>query len=930
MKKSVPSRRPLRFRAFAAAAASAALLSPLPGRSQEPPRPAEIVEDAPPPATPPKAEIVPDDPAPPPRAEIIPEGDETKPEPVPAETNPPPKPNPAPPKAAPKPDPPAPAAPKEKSKEDELFDYCEQLFARGNFAVAIRQYGEYQQAYPRGKYREEARFKIAESHYSMARAGQGSWDNALLELDGFLRDFPSARGRSIALYHAGESHRNLALRPLAPEDRLKMLGSAGEAYRAVLRNTKSGTYAAYAAFRLASFAYQAAETNSSQYATAIRYFAIAAAQAPKDQSSIRFASLYFGGLSSKFSGSVKDATASFEEVIRVKEGNEYYEKALNALAQFDLDAGRTGAAMKKFEILAKEGRLADMRADSMVKAGMIQANAGNTEDAVKFFEKALAVPGAATSLSLARYGLIFAYYKVKDYDKVVATWRGMSADYSQLEESRRAQLLLIVGTCYAATSQHVRAVEVFQILELSLPSSPEAVEGGYKRLVSLFKLNDPRVTDEVKDFVERWREAKPDSDYLDKAWLVRAAYYYNRGLWEAASETYAKVREGKLDAERLATYQYQRGFAESSSGSREALATLTSFLTKNPEDNRVPMALLQRGVTSLKFEDLSGSLKDFETIAAKYPQSDAAESAAYYGAKVKGKKLDYAGMVADFQKFLTTYPDTKAAAEAHFWIGAGLYHQQKYADCLTPLRTARQLNTQAYYTDASQMLIIALSQLKDIDPLMVEVDAYLKGTQETKIQSSILLWLGHTVFRDRHDYHAAARYLTLVVDRENPAATRADIWAELGESYLESGNAELALMPLDNSLTVEAPPLSKARSHLLKARALFALRRLEEATGSAEAGLDIDKESLVSAQLRLVLGDVAMASKRYNEAISSYGLVMGNWEDGTITPMAMEKYIAACEASGVAANRTKAAETREQLKKRFPRYQATVTASSKP
>ncbi|RYD37918.1 MAG: outer membrane protein assembly factor BamD [Verrucomicrobiaceae bacterium] len=943
MKKSATTRRFPRLRGGAPAITAAAiLLAPLPAvHAQQPaPRPAEVVDDNP---KPPRAQIVPDEPAPPPKADVVPDDEDentapeikpTKPAPEAPAPAPSQEENTAPPETKPSIAPPvkpkpAPPAAKARSREDELFDYCEQLFNRGNYSVALRQYGEYRNIFPNGKHREEARFKIAECYYA-----QKNYDIAAQELDNYIRDHPSSKNRPKALYHTGEAHYSIGSRSTTlMEDRANHMGMAEAAYRAVLQTTKTGLYAGYAAFRLGCFAYNAAAQTPGQYPAAVRYFGIAAAQVPKDQPLVRFASFYFKGQSAKFSGSLKEAAAAFEEVVKTKEDNKYYEKALKVLAEMDLDAGRTAEAMKKYAVLAVEAREADTRAEAMVNAGMIQAKDGKTEEATQYFEDALKVPGATVSLSRARYGLIFAYYKRKDFPKVVDLWRGMSVDYSQLDDPQQAQLLLIVGSCYSATNQHIRAIEVYRILESSQPASPEAMEGGYKRLVSMMKLNDPRVTDEARTYIEQWSAQKPESDFIDKAWIVRAVFYYNRGVWKAAAESYGKVREQKLEPERLANFLFQKGFAEASDGDREALSTLTTFINKYPDDERLSGALLQRGLASLKFEDMNGALKDFQTVKDKYPKSDSAESAAYHAAKARRLKQDYAGAVEDYRAFLVNYPDTRVKPEVNYWIGTGLFMQHKYADCLEPLRTARNLDPKTYFRDVSLMLINALSQLassspQELDLLMAEVDSYMKGPQEPKIDPAILRWLGRTVFRDRHDYAAAARYLDKVVNRDQPAATEAVVWCELGESYLESGNAQLALPPLENHLISDAPPMAKARTHLLKARAYYALNRLEEATKSAEAGLNIDRETLVSAQLRLILGDVAMASKRYNEAASSYGLVMGNWEDPTLTPQAMEKYIAACEALGDAASAAKAEATRADLKKRYPRYQPTASSTT--
>ena len=810
-----------------------------------------------------------------------------------------------------------PAQPKAKTPEDDLFDYSELLFGKGDNALAIRQYEEYLKVFPGGKYREEARFKIGESHYR-----NQAWEMALMEFDGYLRDFANGRNRAIVLYHAGEAHRLLAGKLPTKEEQAARMSIAENAYRAVLQNTKSGPYAAYASFRLATFAYNIAEKNPERYKDAVRFFTLAAAQMPREQAALRHASLFFKGRSCKFIGALKDAAAAFEEVTRIKPGNDYYEKALMELATLDMEAGRQDAAMKKFEILARESAAAETRGESMVSAGMIHADAGRAAEAIKHFEDAAKMSGAPIAQARARYGLVFAYFKQKAYDKVITAWRGL--DYGGLDEATRARLLLIVGTSYASLDQHLRAAEVFAILEENLPEREEALEGGYKRLVSLFKLNDPVVPEAATSYVERWRERKPQSDFLDKAWLVRGAYYFNRSIWEQAAESYQRVRDEKLEPDKLSTWLYQRGFAEASCGNKEAAATLTKFIEKYPGDERLPMAIQQRGLGELKTEDYAGALRDFELVASKYPQSAVAESAAYHAAKVKGIKQDYPAMVAAFQKLLTDFPQTKVAPEAWYWIGTGYFQQQKWKEAVEPLRTAREKDLKAYYTDATLMIIGALTAQKEIEPLMVEVDGYLKGTQEKKIAPDILRWLGRTAY-ERRDYRAASRYLSLVVTYDDPRSTPPDLWKILGESQIENGSHESGIVALDHHLATAPPAQEKVRSLLLRGRGYFALGKADDATKSAEAGLDLDKESLLSAQLRLLLGDIAMAASRFNEAISSYGLVMQNWEDPTFTPLAMGKLIAAYEKSGDAANILKADKVKAQRAKRFPRYQPVTT-----
>src|SRR6185436_9295509 len=104
---------------------------------------------------------------PPPKA--IPVEEETDPGPAPAPRVPKaiPVPDAAPEPAAPRPRPAAvPRAPSgpaaAKSPEDDLFDYCELLYSKANYSLALQQYEQYLNIHPAGKHREEAVFKMGE------------------------------------------------------------------------------------------------------------------------------------------------------------------------------------------------------------------------------------------------------------------------------------------------------------------------------------------------------------------------------------------------------------------------------------------------------------------------------------------------------------------------------------------------------------------------------------------------------------------------------------------------------------------------------------------------------------------------------------------------------------------------------------------------
>ena len=859
--------------------------------------------------------------------------------PVDEETDPGPAPAPKIPKAIPVPDSePEPAAPRTrpaetprpapgsnpaKTADDDLFDYCELLFSKANYPLALQQYGEYINTYPSGKHREEVIFKMGECLYLSE-----SWDQAVLQYDSYLHDFPSGKNRAVVYYHAGESHYKMASK-VSLDRQAERIRYAYDAYRASVQAAKSGPYACYSAFRLGSFSYNAAQRDPERYKEAVRWFSIAASQSPKNQPRIRVTSLFYLGRSQRFLKANKDAAATFTELTKIKEENVYFDQAWQELAQLDMEAGRTDEAMKKFERLSRESVDAETRANSLVNSGMILADSGKAAEAIGKFEEALKIPGdkSRSARSRARFGLVWSSYKEKGYDKVVEAWRGLQGeDYGDLDEFTRARLWLIVGSSYAALDKHSPAAQTLKLLENLSTSLDKQVrdaclEAGYKRIVSLFKLGDSATPDAVDEYVHAWQERTPENAYLDKAWLVKGAWYFNRSAWEAAARSYKQVRETKLDKEKVATWLYQRGCAEASFGDRDAVATLGSFLEKAPGDERAPMAQLQRALIRLKTEDLTNALADFEQVAQKAAGTETGETAAYWAARVKGSKKDFSGMVAAFTKFLNDYPKTKASAEANYWIGTGDYQIQKYKECLVPLQTARSLDSGAYYQDASLMLIAALTALQNVTALIPEVDDYLKRGMPKRISPDILRWLAVTLFRESKDYKKTAVYLGYVVTFQEPEKTAPDIWAVLGESLLETRDYTTAIAALENALKAEQRPPQRARAYLLRGRAQFHLNKFDDAAKSVEEGLSIDRETLVAAQLHLLAGDIAAAGNRQKEALSSYNNVRVTWEDPVLTPTAIAKMSAILIASTDAKEKTDGEAMKKELLQRYPKFQ---------
>lgn len=283
-------------------------------------------------------------------------------------------------------------------------------------------------------------------------------------------------------------------------------------------------------------------------------------------------------------------------------------------------------------------------------------------------------------------------------------------------------------------------------------------------------------------------------------------------------------------------------------------------------------------------------------------------------------------MVADYAQLLKEFPQTKVAGEAHYWIGSGKFNLKDYAAAVPELKEARKLDAKAYFADSTMLLILAYTAQEDVDSLMPEVDAWLRGAQEKKISPNILRWLGETLFQKRRDYAKAARYLALVVTPESPADTKPEIWASYGECLLESGRPAEAVTAFQFDLEQEQRNPHRAKAYLFLSRAHLRLKQYEEATKAAENGMDIEKESVVAAQLRMAAGDAAEGAGRVREAMSHYNAVKVAWALPELTPLAIFKLAALLDKTGDPAEKNRADALRKEIAANYPDFKAPAAA----
>lgn len=729
---------------------------------------------------------------------------------------------------------------------------------------------------------------------------QRQWELAGKQYQRYLELYPKGVEAGAAWYRVGECY-------FKRED----TASAETAYLRVIREHRKSAYAPAAAYRLGSIYYARRD-----YRTAHPYFEIARTRSTKAE--IQLHAAYLRARSLNEIGAKPEAVAAFQKVVDFDgvsaRANTFREAAMLSIARLSAETGNKKQALEQFEKLAAETKRDDIKGEALVKAGLIRSALGDEETAKNHLTAALELRGAEEWKPDAQFHLVTTYYGEKDYANVTAIYRkGAFA----MPEEIRPKMLLMVGNAYRHQERYREAIDVYLILREHYPTSEEAVDAEYRKLLCFYHLRSGNLPEFVDAFVEWQTLRDPTHKHIDMAQLLKAEYLFTRGLYAPAGLAYDKIRVENIPEALRASALYKRGWAHSEGGNHPlAVRAFGDFLQNYPDDPQVSNALAKRALSFRAVEDYTSALRDLAEIIENHGDSEAAELAYQQSALIKGQQRDYKGMVESYTALLKHFPDSKAKPEALFWIGWGQYEVRNFEESATALRQARELDRATYFTRATLRIILSEYALQKVDAVRKEIEGLPIGGGGVDVPPQVFLWLGVKMF-DTGDYAAATRFLNRAVTPSDPAATQAVVWKRLGQAALYSDNPKDAIVALDRYLQSHQPPTNRARVLHDKAVAHLALGNYRKAETVVEEALGLQPQSRVYGQLCNLWGEIAIRQGEWERAVQRLVKPTYAIDDEDITPTAIYKSARAHQELG---QTEKAEELRARLKAKFPAY----------
>jgi TolA-binding protein len=737
--------------------------------------------------------------------------------------------------------------------------------------------------------------------YANALFTRKLYDLAIPEYQKYLGEYPGASGRPNAYFSLGECFRNL-----------NKPSSARTNFQRVLNDYGESEFAGPAAYALAEMAF-----TQKDYAAALPLFHRSATKS-KD-AAVALSARYFEARCLEALDRKDEACDIYQQVAEAKNPNPYREDSRETAARIAVARGRKTDALKQYEALSNETQKPALKTEATVRAGLIaldllqsdkgKIDKGMSDKAMTLLQKGRSLPEAGRWRSLAQLGILRLQFQTGQFAQLLNDYKKTQ---QQLPEEMRAEVILLAANSQRQVGHAKEAEALYREIIDKYPGREEAKEAAFERLINIYNSDPSALPPEVDEFLA----TDPSAERADQAKLFKAEALYKQQNYPRAAPIFSELRASKLSPKLRAEAAYQLGSCylqmKDVAGIVEAFGF---FVQAFPDNPLASSAYAGRAETYESDKNYDAALSDWNAILAKYPQAREREEALQRKALILGQQQNPKGMSETFRQLLKEFPKSPAASMAYYYIGKAAFEMKDYKTALASLNTARQLDKDRYYVQATIRIISSYFGLHDRGAVTREVDGFLAANAAGTIPAEILEWLGIGYYNEKN-YAAAEKYLGVLGKIDNPPV-KPDFWFYLGDAAAKQQKFDESETALGKYLQVATDPAGKAKVLLKLGEVKIAAHKPDDAQKIAEQIMVLQPEGQVNAQARLLAGDVQFERGNFDEASKAFMGVALLYDDPAITPRALQKAATAYQRAG---NTAEADKVARQLREKYPNY----------
>ncbi|KAA5547731.1 tetratricopeptide repeat protein [Adhaeribacter rhizoryzae] len=298
-----------------------------------------------------------------------------------------------------------------------------------------------------------------------------------------------------------------------------------------------------------------------------------------------------------------------------------------------------------------------------------------------------------------RYGIGYAYYNTKQYDKAQTHFAAYINDNSA--KSSPAYLndaIIRLADCYYIAKNYAQALSLY---DQAITQNAQDRDYAYFQKGVIYGLTGKR--EEAAQSLRTLLTQYPKSQYADEGVYQKAALDFEAGSYAAAISGFTDLIQNRSSS-RLVPYALQkRGLAYNNlKKPNEAIADFKRVLDEYPSSKIASNALLSLQETMTANNQTEGLEPYIARFRAANPQSNALESIEFEAAKTLYFNEKYAQAITKLENYIKTYPNTTFAGDAKYFLADSYLKSNKKDVALVQFREVVAENQTEYMNRALQ------------------------------------------------------------------------------------------------------------------------------------------------------------------------------------------------------------------------------------
>lgn len=366
--------------------------------------------------------------------------------------------------------------------------------------------------------------------------------------------------------------------------------------------------------------------------------------------------------------------------------------------------------------------------------------------------------------------------------------------------------------------QYVSAQRLFEQIAEDTDQMTIKGECAYYSANCAIRLEQPNADDKMTYFVTNY----PTSSKQNQAYLEVAQYYFSQGRYPQALQWFEKVDTNSLNANQMAKYRFQQGYAYFSTGKKKEATSHFNAVVNDKE---------------------WGSQAKYYLGHLAYEVDDYKEASRYFD-EVSGQEK-YKDQLSYFQ------------ADMHFKLG-------EFEKAIQLGKAAMAKSNAIEKSELNKIIGESYFNLKQYDQALPYLKEY-RG-KKGKWSNTDYYQLGYTYYQQK-DYANAITQFNKIVGSNDAVAQNA--YYHLGESYLKSGQKQQAFQAFKTASEMNFEPKIQEDAHLNYAKLSYEIGNSYMPAPEVLAGfLQKYPSTPARAEVEGLLIDSYITSKNYQGALA--------------------------------------------------------------